>query len=90
MTHAKIPRLYDISRVISPSLAVWPGDTAFSVEHQLRLAEGASVNLTALTLSAHTGSHADAPYHYTGQGAHPAELPLEPYLGPAHLSLIHI
>ncbi len=88
MTHAKIPRLYDISRVISPSLAVWPGDTAFSVEHQLRLAEGASVNLTALTLSAHTGSHADAPYHYTGQGAHPAELPLEPYLGPAHVVTI--
>jgi len=82
------PRLYDISRTISPALAVWPGDAPFSFEHVLRRTDGASVNLTTLRLSPHTGSHADAPYHLADDGLHPAELPLEKYIGPAHLVTI--
>ncbi len=78
-------RLYDISRAISPALAVWPGDAPFSFRQVLDLRQGASVNLTTLTLSAHTGTHADAPWHVAPEGAHPADLPLEPYLGPAHV-----
>jgi kynureninase len=81
-------KFYDISRTIAPTLAVWPGDTAFSFEQVLKKAEGASVNLTTLTLSAHTGSHADAPYHYDDGGAHPAELPIEKYVGRAHVVTI--
>jgi arylformamidase len=77
--------VYDISRTIAPSLQVWPGDTPFSAAQIMSKREGASVNLFTLTLSAHTGSHADAPYHYDDAGAHPAELPLEKYLGPAHV-----
>jgi arylformamidase len=88
MTAPTPARLYDISRTITPSLAVWPGDASFQVAHQLRRADGEPVNLTTLTLSAHTGSHADAPYHYDDQGAHPAALPLEPYVGPAHVATI--
>jgi kynurenine formamidase len=37
MTIAK--RLYDISRTISPALAIWPGDTPFSFDFVLRKAE---------------------------------------------------
>ncbi len=81
-------QIYDISRTISPQLAVWPGDTPFSFEQVLRRADGASVNLMVLTLSAHTGSHADAPFHYSDCGEHPDEMPLERYLGPAHVVTI--
>lgn len=88
MTQPESRQLYDISRTIAPTLAVWPGDAPYTVTHQLRLADGESVNLTTLTLSAHTGSHADAPYHYTDDGAHPYELPLAPYIGPAHVVTI--
>ncbi len=77
--------LYDISRTISPTLAVWPGDTPFTLTHTLRKTEGASVNLTTITLSPHTGSHADAPYHFNDHDLHPAQMPLEPFLGPAHV-----
>jgi arylformamidase len=77
--------LYDISRTISPQTAVWPGDSAFSLSHGLRLAEGASVNLTTLHLSPHTGSHADAYYHYESDGAHPAGMPLDAYIGRARV-----
>ncbi len=77
--------IYDITRTISPATAVWPGDTPFSAEHMLRRSDGAAVNLTTLTLSAHTGTHADAYYHYEDEFTHPAQMPLEAYIGPARV-----
>ncbi|MBN1311837.1 MAG: cyclase family protein [Anaerolineae bacterium] len=80
--------IYDITRTISPSLAVWPGDPPFSFEHNFSIEAGDLVNLTKLKLSPHTGSHIDAPYHCDDAGAHPADLPLERYIGPAHVVTI--
>jgi arylformamidase len=80
-----MPRLYDITRTITPSLAVWPGDATFTFQQILDKRSGNSVNLTTLTMSAHTGTHADAPWHYLETGEHPAELPLEKYIGAAHV-----
>lgn len=77
--------IYDITRTISPSLRVWPGDTPYSLRHALRLADGHAVNLTTLTFSAHTGTHADAYYHFEPEGAHPAAMPLDAYLGRARV-----
>ncbi len=80
--------LYDISRTISPELAVWPGDAPFSFEQVSSIRQGASVNLTTLILSAHTGSHADAPWHFSDEGQHPADLRIDPYIGTAHVVTI--
>jgi len=77
--------MYDITRTISPTLHVWPGDTAYSAAHMLRRSEGSSVNLTTLTMSAHTGTHADAYYHFEDDGAHPLTMPLDAYIGPARV-----
>lgn len=77
--------IYDITRLVTPSLPVWPGDTPFSAAHMMRLSDGAAVNLTTLTLSAHTGTHADAYYHFADGAAHPAAMPLEAYIGPARV-----
>ncbi|MBN1678950.1 MAG: cyclase family protein [Anaerolineae bacterium] len=77
--------VYDISRTISPTLAVWPGDAPFSFEHALRIRDGSSVNLTTITLSPHSGSHADAYYHFSDGGAHPDQMPLDHYMGPVHV-----
>jgi len=49
----------------------------------MQIAEGHSVNLFTLTLSAHTGTHADAYYHYETDGDHPATMPLDAYIGRA-------
>jgi arylformamidase len=81
-------KLYDISRRISPETAVWPGDTTFSTHQLVSKREGGSVNLLTLTMSAHTGTHADAPYHYRDDGEHPDVMPLEKYIGPAHVVTI--
>jgi arylformamidase len=77
--------LYDITRTVTPRTHVWPGDEPFSLKYALRRAEGASVNLTTLTMSAHTGTHADAYYHYEDNGAHPAGMPLDAYIGHARV-----
>ena len=77
--------IIDISRKISTGSAVWPGDTPFSFQHALRIADGAGYNLTHMSMSPHTGSHADASWHFDETGRHPAALPLEPYIGRAHL-----
>ena len=64
--------IYDITRTISVALKVWPGDAQYRVNAVLKMNEGAAVNLTTLTLSAHTGTHADAYFHYEADGDHPA------------------
>lgn len=77
--------LYDITRIVSPSTPVWPGDQAYRLSTALSLAQGASVNLMTLTLSPHTGTHADAYFHYEIGGAHPLDMPLEAYFGRARV-----
>lgn len=77
--------IYDITRTVSTRTVVWPGDTPFAFEHVMRVADGAAVNLTTLTLSAHTGTHSDAYYHYTQDGAHPAQMPLDAFIGRARV-----
>lgn len=77
--------IIDISRRLSPALAVWPGDTPFRLTSNLSLAQGEAVNLTTLTLSAHTGAHADAPWHFSAAGLTIDQLDLTPYWGLAQV-----
>ena len=81
--------LIDISRTLNPSIAVWPGDTPFAMTTVLAKRDGVSVNLTTLTLSAHTGTHADAPYHFDDNGATLATLDLAPYWGLAQVVTVY-
>ncbi len=79
---------YDISRTISPQTTVWPGDSLFRFDMVLSKKEGASVNLTTIHLSPHTGTHADAGFHFADDGLHPDQLPLEKYIGRAQVVAI--
>lgn len=64
---------------------MWEGDTEYSTKPVIMKADGASVNLLTLTMSAHTGSHADAYFHYADDGDHPVTMPLEKYIGRARV-----
>jgi arylformamidase len=76
-------QIFDISRLLSNDLAPWPGDTAFHFELKWKMAEGATVNVGAVTMGVHNGTHADAPFHFE-EGAGTIEaMPLEIYLGEA-------
>ena len=77
--------LIDISRTLEPALAVWPGDTPFARRMNLSMSDGDSVNLSTLTLSAHTGAHVDAPFHVQREGITIEQVALEPYWGLAQV-----
>ncbi len=71
-------RIYDISLPIMPGMPVWPGDPGVVLERVAKMEDGSESNVTYLSLSAHTGTHVDAPYHFLGGDALPVDqLPLK-------------
>lgn len=76
-------KILDISPVVSTRIAVFPGDTPFSVRGSLDLAAGDPVNLTSLCTTPHLGAHADSPWHFHRDGVDMAGVDLEAYWGPA-------
>lgn len=75
------PRLWDISPPVAVGAPVFPGDTPYALQWAARIGPGCPVNVSTITLSPHTGAHADAPLHYGDEGAAIGAVPLEPYLG---------
>jgi arylformamidase len=73
--------IYDISVLVRPGTAEWPGDAPFTCGWTSRLADGASVNLSHIAGSPHVGTHADAPLHVRDGAPASDQLPLEPFLG---------
>jgi len=59
-------KIYDISLTIQPKMPVWPGDPPVQLERVSKIEGGANANVSRLALSAHTGTHVDAPYHFLG------------------------
>jgi arylformamidase len=76
-------KTWDISRTLSDDLAEWPGDAPFRFQLTRTLAEGQSVNLGAISMSVHNGTHADAQFHFDGNGESIEKAPVEIYLGRA-------
>ena len=74
-------KLWDISQPLRPDLPVWPGDTEFAFERTWRMEDGLPVNVGRMTMSTHSGTHADAPLHYAADGADAATMELDPYIG---------
>jgi arylformamidase len=74
-------RIWDISQRLHAGLPVWPGDTPFGQAGTWQMADGSPVNVSALTMSTHSGAHADAPLHYAAGAPDIASVDLEPYLG---------
>jgi len=77
--------LWDISPPLRLGIPVWPGDTAFAAERSWQLDDACPVNVSRITLSTHTGAHADAPLHYDAAGVPVGGLDLERYLGPCRV-----
>jgi arylformamidase len=81
-------KIYDVSRRISEETAVWPGDVPFSWRETASSGGGAPWGSTCFTMSAHCGTHADAPSHVFEDGKAIGEAPLAAYVGPAKVVLL--
>jgi arylformamidase len=76
-------RIIDVTRPVVPDMPVWPGDARCAVAWTSRLDRRDPVNTAELRMSAHTGTHADGPFHVLEDGIRIGAAPLEAYLGPA-------
>jgi arylformamidase len=63
----------------------WPGDPPVEVSRQLSIERGDPANLSAVSMSAHTGTHVDAPLHFIAGGAPVDEVPLDAAIGRARV-----
>ena len=70
---------------------VFPGDTPYSQQWTAQIGPGCPVNVSAITMSAHLGAHADAPLHYSAAAdALPiGAVSLDPFLGPCRVIHAH-
>lgn len=82
--------LFDISPPLTPSIAVWPGDTPLSREILCDMKQGANLTLSTLRGTVHLGAHADGPNHYARDADGIGERPLDLYIGPCQVVRVDV
>lgn len=78
-------KLLDISRPLAQGTPTWPGDTPFCYEVNWPKSASGSVNVGKLTMSIHTGTHVDAPFHFDDNGRRMLQLDINLYVGKARV-----
>src|SRR5882724_2990026 len=78
-------RLIDVSVPLDARLPTYPNNTPFSLQPIKRIARGDSSNVSTLHMSAHCGTHVDAPRHFFDEGAGTEALALEMLIGRARV-----
>jgi len=74
-------KLIDVTVPLDSRLPTYPGNTPYTLEPIKRMAEGGSSNVSSLHLSAHAGTHVDAPRHMFDDGGGIETLPLDMLCG---------
>jgi arylformamidase len=74
-------KLIDVTVPLDENLPAYPGNTPFQIEAIKRISRGGSTNVSTLHMSAHAGTHIDAPRHFFDDGAGADQLPIELLLG---------
>ncbi len=78
-------KLFDVSVPLSEATPTFPGDPRFDIDAVRRMARGDSVNVSALHLGTHSGTHIDAPRHFFDSGPGVDGLPLDVLIGRARV-----
>src|SRR5438552_10299763 len=77
--------IYDVTVPITNTMPIWPGDPPVELvpmSHESRN-KTHIVNLTAIAMGSHTGTHIDAPFHMIKSGKRLHEFSLEILVGTA-------
>ncbi|MDQ3759365.1 MAG: cyclase family protein [Actinomycetota bacterium] len=75
----------DVSAPIKDGMLHWPGDAPVKIEAAEAIQSGDPANVTRLGLSAHTGTHVDAPVHFFDGAPGIDTMPVAAGVGPARV-----
>jgi arylformamidase len=78
----------DVSVPLRTSMVHWPGDPAVVIERVMSFDAGDRSTVSRLDMSAHTGTHMDAPLHFVPGGAAIDTMPIDATVGPARVVAI--
>src|SRR5436189_279938 len=85
---ARLGEWIDVSVPVRSGMVHWPGDPEVRLERTKSIAEGEEANLTRVSMSAHTGTHMDAPLHFFEDDPGIETFPLDIALGRARVVLL--
>jgi arylformamidase len=75
----------DISVSVRDSMPQWPGDPGLHFERVMDQNNGDVCTLTRVAMSAHTGTHMDAPLHFVRNSGTMEQMPIEATVGRARV-----
>ncbi len=75
-------RWIDVSLPMRPDTVHWPGHPQYTVDNMMSMEKGENMNVTAVSMCSHFGTHIDAPRHYFAQGKAVDEIPPNILVGP--------
>ena len=78
----------DVTKPVRSEMVVWPGQPRTERYRLSSLDEGKSSNVSALTMSVHSGTHMDAPLHFLRDGPDITAAPFEAMFGPVRVAEI--
>jgi arylformamidase len=78
----------DVTVPIINGMVNWPGDKPVHITQTSQITNGDEVNITHLNLTAHTGTHMDAPLHYIQDGNAVSDLGPDDFMG--EVKVFHI
>lgn len=76
-------KYYDISLNLSAETVRWVSSPPFELIERRRMSRGDANNSSAVSMSVHSGTHMDAPFHFVPDGAAIDALPLDLFIGSA-------
>lgn len=71
----------DITQTMTNGMPTWPGDTPFTFELAYTKQQTGSVNIGKIETSLHTGTHADAPFHFDANAPSIEALDVNVFIG---------
>ncbi|HET7627287.1 MAG TPA: arylformamidase [Bacillales bacterium] len=80
--------ILDISQPLDSGIPVWQGDEPFSYQLRWSFESTGSVNVGTIVMSAHTGTHIDAPFHFDNNGKRVIDLDPSVFVGKARVIAI--
>jgi arylformamidase len=78
-------KLIDVTVPLDASVPTYPGNVPYTLEPLQRISRGDSSNTSTLHMSAHSGTHVDAPYHFFDGRPGVDAMPLDLLLGRARV-----